>query len=260
MKTESIRHPARAGIPGQVSWPIRRRKLSEEAAFRLEAMIRDGTFPPGTMLPPERELMKVFSVGRASIREALFALSRMGLVELRNGERARVTTPTPQTLISELAGAARHFLSQPNGGAWFQEARGLFEIGIARIAAERASDDEIALLKHALDANTAARGDACRFERTDVAFHYSLAAITGNPIFTAVHDALVEWLTSQRTLTLRVPGAETCAHASHCRIFDAVAARDPHAAAKAMQQHLEEVAGFLKRAPEGENGSIGHTG
>src|ERR1700761_6594596 len=84
-----------------VSWPIRRRKLSEEAALRLETMIRDGIFPMGTMLPPERELMKVFGVGRASIREALFALDRMGLVELRNGERPRVTSPTPQTLISD---------------------------------------------------------------------------------------------------------------------------------------------------------------
>jgi len=68
-----------------VSWPIRRRKLSEEAVLRLEAMIRDGTFPSGSLLPPERELMKVFGVGRASIREALYALNRMGLVLLRNG-------------------------------------------------------------------------------------------------------------------------------------------------------------------------------
>src|SRR5438067_11459312 len=88
-----------------VAWPIRRRKLSEEAALRLEAMIRDDTFPPGTMLPSERDLMKMFGVGRASIREALFALNRMGLVRARNGERSRVTTPTPATLITELAGA-----------------------------------------------------------------------------------------------------------------------------------------------------------
>jgi len=244
-------------IEGLVSWPIQRRKLSEEAAFRLEAMIRDGTFPLGTLLPPERALMKVFGVGRASIREALFALNRMGLVELRNGERARVTTPTPHTLISELSGAARHFLSQPNGAGWFQEARALFEIGIAGLAAQRAKDEDIERLRSALEANTAARGDISRFERTDVAFHYALATITGNPIFTAVHDALVEWLTSQRTLTLRVPGAEQRAHASHCRIFEAVAARDPERASDAMELHLREVAEFLQHAREGVDGPVG---
>jgi GntR family transcriptional repressor for pyruvate dehydrogenase complex len=257
MRAVDLGDPAHAG---SVSWPIRRRKLSEEAALRLETMIRDGTFPLGTMLPPERELMKVFGVGRASIREALFALDRMGLVELRSGERPRVTSPTPQTLISDLAGAARHFLSQPNGAASFQEARALFETGVARIAAERATPEDIERLRQALDANTAARGDLDRFERTDVAFHYVLATITRNPIFTAVHDALVEWLTSQRTLTLRVPGAEERAHRSHCRIFDAVASRDPDAAAAAMGQHLQEVADFLSRAREDESGSAGHSG
>jgi GntR family transcriptional regulator, sialic acid-inducible nan operon repressor len=244
-------------IGAQVSWPIQRRKLSEEAAFRLEAMIRDGTFPLGTTLPPERALMKIFGVGRASIREALFALNRMGLVELRNGERARVTTPTPQTLITELAGAARHFLSQPNGTGWFQEARALFEIGIAAIAARCATDEDVSRLRGALDANTAARGDIARFERTDVAFHYALATITGNPIFTAVHDALVEWLTSQRTLTLRVPGAEERAHESHCRIFEAVAARDPERASGAMELHLREVAEFFRQAQESDHGPHG---
>ena len=122
-------------------------------------MIRDGTFPAGTLLPPERELMKVFGVGRASIREALFALNRMGLVLLRNGERPRVTTPTPETLITELSGSARHFLSQPDGAVFFQEARALFEVGIARLAAQRATAEDVERLRQALQANMAARGD-----------------------------------------------------------------------------------------------------
>jgi len=76
--------------------PIRRRKVSDEAARRLEAMIGDGTFPQGTLLPPERELMKMFGVGRASISEALYSLGRMGLVQVRTGERPLVTRPTPE--------------------------------------------------------------------------------------------------------------------------------------------------------------------
>ncbi|MEA2781811.1 MAG: GntR family transcriptional regulator, sialic acid-inducible nan operon repressor [Rhodospirillaceae bacterium] len=240
------------------SWPIRRRKLSDEAALRLESMIRDGTFPQGTVLPPERDLMKIFGVGRASIREALYALHRMGLVQIRNGERPRVTTPTPETLITELSGAARHFLAQPNGAAFFQEARSLFEVGVARAAAERATDEDVARLRGALDANTAARGDKGRFERTDVAFHYVLVAITKNPIFTAVHDALVEWLTSQRTLSLRVPEAEQVAHDAHRRIFEAVAARDPEAAARAMDEHLKSVAALILRAAEDGDGPAGN--
>jgi DNA-binding FadR family transcriptional regulator len=241
---------AKLELAPPVSWPIPRRKLSEEAALRLEAMIHEGVFPKGTMLPPERELMKIFGVGRASIREALFALNRMGLVRLRNGERARVTTPTPETLITELAGAARQFLLQPDGAAYFQEARELFEVGVARLAAERATDEDVQRLRQALEANSSARGDADRFERTDVAFHYMLVTIAKNPIFTAVHDALVEWLTSQRTLSLRVAGAEESALRSHRRIYEAVAAKEPGGAALVMSEHLKDVADLVRRARE----------
>jgi DNA-binding FadR family transcriptional regulator len=245
--------------PELAAWPIRRRKLSEEAALRLEAMIRDGTFPEGALLPSERELMKMFGVGRASIREALYALGRMGLVQVRTGERPLVTRPTAENLITELSGAARHFLSQPNGADHFQEARALFEVGMARMAAMRASDEDIERLKRALDANAAARGDLSRFERADVAFHYVLARITQNPIFTAVHDALVEWLTSQRTITLQAPGAEDIALEAHRAIYEGVAARDPEAAAKAMDDHLRSVANMIRLATEGERGAARHS-
>jgi DNA-binding FadR family transcriptional regulator len=135
----------------------------------------------------------------------------------------------------------------------------LFEVGVARLAAMRANDEDIDRLKHALDANAAARGDLGRFERADVAFHYVVVRITRNPIFTAVHDALVEWLTSQRTITLRSPGAEDIALAAHTRIFEAVAARDPNAAASAMEEHLTQVAEQIRRTMEAEIGAAHHT-
>ena len=56
--------------------PIRHRKVPEVAAQRLEEMIRDGTFPAGTMLPSQRELMKLFALGRTSICEALLQARR----------------------------------------------------------------------------------------------------------------------------------------------------------------------------------------
>jgi GntR family transcriptional regulator, sialic acid-inducible nan operon repressor len=139
--------------------PIRREKLSDLAAQRLAALIRDGAFPTGTLLPSERELMKLFHVGRTSIREALYALHRQGLIRLRPGERPKVTTPTPEILITELSGAARSFLAQPGGAEHFQEARALFEAGIARLAAQRRTEEDVEKLRRALDANRAARGD-----------------------------------------------------------------------------------------------------
>ncbi len=249
MHGKPIHLPSLSSSVTQVA-PIRRRKLSEEAAQRIEAMIAEGTFPSGTLLPPERELMQLFQIGRPSIREALYALSRMGLVAISSGERARVTTPTPDRLITELSGAVRHFMGQPNAAAHFREARALFETGVARIAATRRTAQDLERLEHALRLNEEARWNPGRFEQTDVGFHYVLAAITGNPIFAAVHDALVEWLTSQRTIALSVDGVEAMALAAHKRIFAAVRKRDPRAAGEAMAQHLQEISDAIQRANE----------
>jgi GntR family transcriptional repressor for pyruvate dehydrogenase complex len=182
---------------------------------------------------------------------------RQGLIRLRTGERPKVTTPTPETLITELSGAARSFLAQPGGLEHFQEARALLEVGIARLAAKRCTDNDIVKLRCALDANIAARGDLERFERTDVAFHYVLATITRNPIYAAVHDALVEWLTSQRTISLQVAGAEDAALEGHREVFEGVVRRDPEGAARAMEDHLASVAALIRRAMDRDDGQAG---
>ncbi|HLW91534.1 MAG TPA: FCD domain-containing protein [Roseiarcus sp.] len=184
--------------------------------------------------------------------DAVLFLGDPAIVVVRTGERPLVTRPTPENLLNELSGVARHFLAESDGPAHFQEARALFEIGVARLAAARASAEDIEQLRRALEANAAARGDPARFERTDVAFHYVLAQITRNPIFVAVHDALVEWLTSQRTISLRAPGAEQAAFQSHKKIFNAVSAKDPSAAAAAMDAHLKSVVDLIRISMEGD--------
>ena len=56
--------------------------------------------------------------------------------------------------------------------------------------------------------------------RTDVAFHYAIASIPQNPIFTSMHNAVAEWLTEQRAISGRTPIAFTAAFTAHERIFD----------------------------------------
>ncbi len=126
------------GIPQPLS-TIRRRKLYEEVAGRLESQIHEGHYNPGDQLPSERELMLMYGVGRPAIREALFSLQRMGLVAINSGERARVTRPTPQVMFETLSGAARHLLAGADGIRHFQEVRTFFEVGLARHAAEHAT-------------------------------------------------------------------------------------------------------------------------
>jgi DNA-binding FadR family transcriptional regulator len=221
--------------------PIRRRKLYEEVALRIEEMIREGRYAPGDQLPAERELMEELGVGRSAVREAMLSLQRMGLVTVSSGERSRVTAPTAKVLVEELSGAARLLLSQEGGVQRFQEARALFEIGLARMAAQRATQSDLSVLREALEANRRSIGDHADFMRTDVAFHYAIAEIPGNPIFTSLYNAVVEWLTEQRGISGQARGAGEAAYAAHERVYQAIAAHDPVAAEQAMQQHLEAV-------------------
>src|SRR5258707_13282860 len=135
--------------PAEIRNPIRRRKLYEEVSLRIQQMIDEGRYSPGDQLPAERELMEAFGVGRSAVREAMLSLQKMGLVTVSSGERARVTTPTANVLVNELSGAARLLLAQDGGIGRFQEARALFEIGLARLAAEKATADDIAMLGEA---------------------------------------------------------------------------------------------------------------
>jgi GntR family transcriptional repressor for pyruvate dehydrogenase complex len=221
---------------------LRRVKLYEQVSERLERRIRDQDIAPGEEFPSERELMKEFGVGRPAVREALFHLQKMGLVELKAGARARVVAPDPKAVVGSLAGSARYLISVADGMRHFQEARTFFESGLARDAAARASGEDIAALRAALEANCESIGDIQRFEQTDVAFHYAIATIPKNPIYTAMHQAIIEWLMEQRHITLSYPGQNRIAYEAHAAIFEAIAAHDPDRAAAVMREHLEQVA------------------
>ena len=233
---------------------IRRRRLYEDVASGLEAMIHDGALTPGDPLPSERELTVQFGVGRTAIREALFHLQKMGVIELKSGERAKVTRPTPEAVVGGLSGAARHMLSQPDGIRQFQDARAFFEIGLARHAAKHATASDLRALGAALETNRQSIGDLAKFERTDVDFHYVLAVIPQNPIFPALHSAIAEWLVEQRHVTLAYPGQNKIAYRAHKAIHDAIVAGDPDRAERVMRAHLGQISSAYWRAMS-ENGA-----
>lgn len=219
---------------------IRRRRLYEDVMERLEARINEGVYAPGSELPSERVLMLEFGVGRPAIREALFALQKMGLLHLSPGERPRVKEPSGDVILQSVRGAVNRFMAQPGGLQQFQRARIFFEIGLAREAALRANADDLAALEAALAENRAALENAPRFEETDVAFHFCLARMARNALFLAMHDAMFDWLYTQRRVTLAVGGQALVALRAHERITKAISDRDPDRAEAEMRAHLEQ--------------------
>ena len=232
------------------------RKRFQEIAEHLELLIFSGRLVEGDKIPSERELMERFGVGRSTVREALFTLQRKGLLNVRPGAAARIARPTPETLVSDLSGAARHLLGRPDGVRHLQHARALLEIGLARDVSLHASGDDLAKLTEALDANGRSP-DQKTFEQTDLMFHYTLAMISHNPIFTSLNHALTEWLAEQRKVSARAGASHRAVYLEHKAIHDAIQRRDPVAAEAAMEAHLNNVYRNYWRAVQPSGSDVG---
>lgn len=221
------------------SGPIQKRKLYQDVVARLMARIESGELKPGDQLPPERELMDVYGVGRPAVREALQALERSGIVEISHGERARVVVPTADDLIRQIGRGARHLLhSQPGTLEHMKQARVFLEAGTARMAAALATSEDVVLLRRRIAEHEASLAALDQFLDRDMAFHREIARISGNPIFPAIVEAIFRWGSDYYQPMVRAPGAEQLTLAEHRRIVDAIEAGDGDAAEQAMRAHL----------------------
>ena len=234
--------------------PIPRRKLSHDVLDRLLARINNGELVAGDPLPSERDLMLSFQVGRPAIREAMQTLQRMGLISITHGERARVVAPTARTVMGQIGETARHMLStSPQSLGHLKDARIFFELGMVRLAAARAKQPDIARLEQKLAEQEGVGQDFTGFLQADIAFHREIATVSGNPIFEAVSEAMLGWLTEYHVGLLRKLGREAQTLSEHRHILERIADHDVDGSAAAMLAHLTR-ANDLYRGTEPQNG------
>jgi len=216
-----------------------RRKLSDQVYNHLHGLIVSGVLQPGDKMPSERELMSRCGVGRPAVREAMQALATLGLINISQGERARVVQPTADRVLEQIDGAARHLLStSPGSLEHLKGARALFETGIVRQAAIQASQQDIEQLHQALEYQRSVIGNPSEFVAADMRFHKALAVITGNPILVAASDAMLNWLAEFHIELLRWRGNENVTLEEHALILEHIEKHKPDAAAQAMTAHL----------------------
>lgn len=219
--------------------PIPRTKLSDQVQARLLSIIQTQGLRPGDTLPSEHELMESYSVGRPAIREAMQSLQRMGLIDIRHGERPRVAEPSFDRMVEQMSETMRHMLvHSPATMSHLKEARATFEMEMARVAALKRTAEDVAGLRRVLDEQEAVRRDAPAFLEADGRFHQRIAAISGNPIFASLSQALFQWLAQFHVNLVRSPGLEQLTLSEHRQILDAIEAGDPERAAQVTSDHL----------------------
>lgn len=219
---------------------IVRRKLSDQVFDRLRELIARGELQPGDPMPSERDLMERFGVGRPAVREALQSMHTMGLITITHGERSRVNELSAGSVLGRVDEVARLLLSaEPEQLDHLKEARGMFECGVVRKAAEMATETDIADLRALVEQQRAQLADRAAFVAADVAFHARIAAISGNPIIAAVSQAMLKWLFQYHDVLLHWSGNEALTLDEHQEIVKLIADRDGAGAAVAMRAHLD---------------------
>lgn len=217
----------------------RRHKLSDDVRRRLLELIKSGAVGLGETLPSERELMERFGVGRPAIREAMQSLETIGLIEIRHGGRARVTEPSIGRMVDQIGETMKHLLANsPASLENLKEARATTEREMARLAARRRSSADVERLGKIIADQELASDDPGRFRALDGLFHREIATISGNPIFSALIDALFRWLSDFHVDLVSVPGLEQVTLDEHREILSAIARGDADAASAAMGDHL----------------------
>lgn len=211
-------------------------------ADRLLTLFTSGDLAPGTRLPSERQLAESLGVGRSAIREALAALEILGVVSTRPGSgtylRDGVSELLPQTLRWGMLVGGEHTEE-------LIEVRAGLEILAARTAAARASDDAIAEMRAAIQRMRDAGDDLHAFVEADVSFHIAVAAASGNRILLDLLQIVRSLLRVWVDRSVNDPAQAAIAMREHEHACEAIASRDPEAAAASMAAHMETASARL---------------
>ena len=215
-----------------------RRSISEQVANRVIAMIKSGNLKAGDRLPTEQQMGIAFGISRPPLREALKALTLMGMLESRQGGRYMVTDLSPSRLVAPFNvmlsvgdyDVNEHF-----------EARGAVELTIVRLATARATPEERQrIIKHAVDGRKFL-ADSVAFRLLDIEFHRSLSDAAKNRLLSAVAQGLYDIGLDVRRAASQVSSNVETSVAQHIEVAEAIMRGDAEAAVAAYGRHLEHI-------------------
>jgi DNA-binding FadR family transcriptional regulator len=213
--------------------------LPERLAQEMQKLIVEKKLKPGDLFPTESALMERYGMGRSSIREAIKLLVAQNVLEIRRGNGTYICQRTGMNsdpLGLKFADQSRLLLN-------LFETRLLVEPRIARLAAQRATPEDLAKMEECLHAfGDCPPNDSNRFSSLDIDFHTILADCTKNEVLYRFMPSICESIARGASQTVNNPASHRKAAASHAKIFQALKDKDPKKAGRAAAQHIKQTA------------------
>lgn len=205
-------------------------------------LIRNGDLRPGMRLPSEPQLSRMIGVSRSSVREASRTLEARGLLSIKRGQG---------TYVREVGGAVADsqmllLLADHQALENLIEVRLVLEPLIVRLAAERATGEDIAAMRAAV-AEMRRAPDHEAHRPPHLAFHEALAEATHNILLTKLWGLISLFLRDSPLAKGTIPPTRPNVHDE---IFAAVETHNADAALAAMHEHIADMVRALELPPE----------
>lgn len=214
-------------------------RLGEVVLEWISRAILEGRLKVGDPLPAESRLAAAFGVSKPVVREAVRELAALGVVQIQQGKVARVRAVDAGPLVQFFRFAVSE---NDHGLADANELRKVIEPQAAMLAARRGTGADQERLARAIAdiENSVGRPDA--FTDADIAFHETIAAMTGNRLLSLQMQGLRSVIRGvSQVLTTRpsrTPQEWDATVKRHRAIHDAIIARDEAGASAAMLKHF----------------------
>ena len=214
----------------------------EAAMDALAEMIGRAGLKVGDRLPPELQLAERLSVGRSTIREVLNRWEGLGVIRRRRGDGTYLTAKVhasrgPVPLMVRLGGEALLRLL---------EVRRTLETEVVRRAALNATPEQRAEITRLCDELMVTVNSGKPWRKADAAFHGAISDAAGNPMFGQILQRLDEALERSEESPFGRNDFGLASFPLHPALAEAIEARDPDAAMRAIHAILDSVQGEIE--------------
>lgn len=219
-----------------------RQPLADSVFEDLLEQVINGTYPPGSALPPENDLASSSDVSRLTVREALKRLQAQNVVQIRRGLGTYVNPAAQWTDLEAILRYASAAGDSPDVSLRLLEIRRMVETGAAELAALHATDEDLARMEEAITALQAAHEakDLDAVTATDIAFHEAIFRASANPFLPVILGPLSQLLHTMRRETSSFHEVQQHAIEHHLLVLAAIRTRNPEEARRAMQAHINQ--------------------
>jgi GntR family transcriptional repressor for pyruvate dehydrogenase complex len=232
---------AESDVFGRIEAPT----LASHVIDRIIASIQTGRFEIGDRLPPERKLAEMLGISRPTVRQALYALAVLGVLEIRQGSGTYVKTAS---VGEDLAIKAAELLTTDDSPMQALEARVIFEPQIAAAAAIHHEDADLREIERILGEMQRRLETRETFGQLDFDFHVAIARSLRNEYVEHTISLLLRtWFGPQSAWSevlesiVSAPGRPEVYFEQHRAIYEGIRRGEAEVARSAMEAHLRQV-------------------